>query len=60
MGRPAKNVREKQSVRFVLNVTPAEKKQIEAAAAKEKLPAATFARLRLIRSLVTTKLGRNT
>jgi hypothetical protein len=39
-------------VRLVLNLTPSEKKQLDAAAAQAKLPVATFARWRVFGTVV--------
>jgi hypothetical protein len=47
MGRPRKSSAQKRSVRVVLLLTTAEKRQLEAAAARAHLPVATFARLRV-------------
>jgi len=45
MGRPCKPHAEKQSVRIILNLTPAEKKRLDAAARRAGLSVATVARL---------------
>ena len=45
MGRPCKPRAKKQSEKVVLCLTPAEKKQLDAAAARAGLPVATFARI---------------
>lgn len=49
MGRPQKSAADKQSIKVVLHLTPAEKKQLDRAAARAKLPVATLARLRAAR-----------
>jgi len=46
MGRPPKPAAEKQSMKVVLHLTPAEKKRLDRAAARAKVPVATLARLR--------------
>jgi len=45
MARPRKPRVDKQSCKVVLHLTPAEKKRLEAAAARSGLPVATVARL---------------
>ena len=50
VGRPRKSVDEKQSIRVVLHLTPAEKKRLDALAAKMDLPVATAARIRALGS----------
>jgi hypothetical protein len=47
MGRPPKSAADKQSIKIVLHLTPAEKKKLDKAAAQAKLPVATLARLRV-------------
>jgi len=49
-GRPPKSAATKQSAKVVLHLTPAEKKRLDAAAARAKLPVATPARLRATQS----------
>jgi hypothetical protein len=51
MARPRKSRATKQSVKLVLSLTPAEKKRLEAAAAKDRLPVATAARLYAMRAI---------
>jgi hypothetical protein len=48
VARPRKSVSEKQSIKVVLHLTLREKKQLDAAATKAKLPVATLARLRAV------------
>jgi|HubBroStandDraft_2_1064218.scaffolds.fasta_scaffold04066_7 hypothetical protein len=48
MARPRKSRSDKQSVRVVLNLTPDEKKRLDAAARQAGLPPATLARLRAL------------
>jgi hypothetical protein len=50
MGRPPKSAADKQSIKIVLHLTPAEKKKLDREAAREKLPVATLARLRATQS----------
>ena len=50
VGRPRKSVDEKQSIKVVLHLTPAEKKRLDALAAKMDLPVATAARIRALGS----------
>jgi hypothetical protein len=45
MSRPRKPRTKKQSICVVLHLTPAEKKRLDAAAARAGLPVATVARL---------------
>ena len=45
MARPRKPAAQKQSVKVVLHLTPAEKRQLDAAAARAGLPVATLVRL---------------
>jgi hypothetical protein len=47
-GRPPKSAATKQSAKVVLHLTPAEKKRLDAEAARAKLPVATLARLRAV------------
>jgi hypothetical protein len=49
MGRPRKSAALKQSVKVVLHLTPAEKRKLDAAAARMSLPVATAARIRALR-----------
>lgn len=48
MARPPKSKADKQSVRVVLHLTPAEKRRLDAIAAKMRLPVATAARIRAL------------
>ncbi len=48
MGRPRKLQGQKQSIRVVLYLTPAEKKRLDALARQAGLPVATLARLRAV------------
>jgi hypothetical protein len=48
MGRPRKRVSQKQSIRVVLHLTPAEKKKLDRIAAQMGLPTATAARFRAL------------
>jgi hypothetical protein len=48
-GRPPKLVADKQSMKVVLHLTPAEKKRLDLEAARERVPVATLARLRATR-----------
>lgn len=47
MVRPKKKAAEKRSVRLVLHLTAVERRELEEAAARAKLPLATWARLRV-------------
>jgi hypothetical protein len=49
MARPRKSRVDKQSVRVVLHLTLAEKRKLDALAAKMGLPVATAARIRVLR-----------
>jgi hypothetical protein len=51
MARPRKKLIEKRSVDVVLHLTPAEKKRLDAAAARAGLPVATVARLYTMRAV---------
>lgn len=55
MVRPLKSHTAKQSVVVVLHLTPAEKKRLAAAAARDGLPVATVARLYVMRFLDSRK-----
>lgn len=48
MGRPRKPPADKRSVRVVLHLTPAEKKQLDRMAAAARVPTTVFARLRVV------------
>jgi hypothetical protein len=51
MARPRKSRATKQSAKVVLHLTLAEKKRLEVAAAKDRLPVATAARLYAMRAI---------
>lgn len=50
MGRPPKSAADKQSIKVVIHLTPAEKRLLDREAAKAKVPVATLARIRTVRS----------
>lgn len=52
MARPPKRVRDRQTVVVALRLTRADKERLDAAAAREGLPVATYAR---VRALAATK-----
>lgn len=49
MARPRKPLAEKQSIKVVLHLTPAEKRKLDSLAAKMGMPVATAARIRALR-----------
>jgi hypothetical protein len=51
MARPRKLRAVKQSAIVVMKMTPSDKKKLDAAAARERLPVATLARLYVMRAV---------